>query len=83
MTFREKFNNEQIWHRKVLILELYHNTMLLRSHGKWNQRLTASRMQISLGSVNENLTLARAIRNNSELENCKTKKEALLIVRSK
>jgi len=80
MTFKEKFDSEHIWHRKVLILELFHNSMRLRNV-RWSQRDTASAFGVSLGLVNEDLLLARLVKEDSGIDKCKTRKEALIVMR--
>ena len=79
MTYQEALRKEKRWSKRALIINLYHNSMLLKRK-KWNQRLTAKRLDISLGQVNEALKLADAIIKNSEIEKL-SRNEALKVIR--
>jgi len=48
---------------------------------RWSQRDTASAFGVSLGLVNEDLLLARLVKEDSGIDKCKTRKEALIVMR--
>jgi hypothetical protein len=81
MTFKEKYDSETIWHRKVLIVELFHlaqkNTHRRSTDKKWTQRDTARVLGVSVGLISENLKLAKAIHKNDSILSCETRQEAL------
>jgi len=82
------------WWDQVLLVEKLH---LLRQakHGQakdgrpakaveksgWSVRDTARELQVALGSISEDLNLARAVRNDPTLRNIKDKKTAIRLVR--
>ena len=76
MSFFEKLKSEKRWTKKVIMINFYHNAMVLKRH--WNMRLTAKRLGISLGAVSEAIRLSKALLNYSDIENCRTREEALL-----
>lgn len=80
MTFKEALQKEKKWHRRALIISLYHNKMCL-ARKKWTLRLTAMKLHISLGFVAESVKLAKAINENNKLENL-TRAEALREIRN-
>lgn len=80
MTYKEALAKEKKWHRRAILINLYHQRMLLKS-SKWTLRMTAKRLSISLGCVSENIRLANALINSLNLESL-SRKEALKIVRS-
>lgn len=75
MTFKEKYDKEEAWDKKVIIMALFHNTMLLKHGKRWTICHTARSMEISIGTVSENLRLADALHNG--LDECKSRIEAL------
>lgn len=70
MTFQEAIKKEKKWHRKAMLINLFHNSMLLRKK-KWTMRESAKKLDISLGAISESIRLAKAILENSELEKMK------------
>lgn len=67
-TFKERYHKEEIWHKKVLIMEIFHLTMGEKTKGKWTLRGTAKYFDVSIGLVSENLKLAIALNNRVGLE---------------
>jgi len=80
MTYKEAYEKHTDWYKKVFIISLYHNKMLLKNK-KWNIRRTSHAMRLSLGTISEAITLAAALTEFPELKACLTKKDALHIVR--
>ena len=76
MTFREKLKTERRWNKRAIIVNFYHNSQLLKDK-KWSQRKTAKRLGISFGAVCESIKLAQAMLNEAQIEECKTREEAL------
>lgn len=79
MTYKEALAKEKKWHRRAILINLYHQRMLLKS-SKWTLRATAKRLSISLGCVSENIRLANALINEQVIES-HSRKEALLLIR--
>jgi len=75
MTFLEALKKEKRWHKRALIINLYHNQKRTK-HKKWTQRMTALKLGISLGAVNESIKLSKKLIENPELENL-SREEAL------
>lgn len=77
MTFQERYQSEDTWHGKAMIMEIYHLAMTQReSH--WTQSDTAEQFSVSIGLVSENLRLASAIHSDPSLINkCKSRQDAL------
>lgn len=67
MTFLEALEKEKKWSNRALLINLFHNQMLLRKK-KWSMRKTSKKLMISLGQVSEGIKLANAILANPELE---------------
>jgi hypothetical protein len=70
---------EKKWHRKAIMISLYHNKMLLKNP-KWTLRKTAKRLDMSIGTISESLKLAKAIMENPEIEKMK-RQDALRSIR--
>lgn len=67
MTYQEALRKEKKWQKRAMIINLFHNSMLLRKKN-WTMRKTAKRLEMSVGSISENVTLAIGIINNPRLE---------------
>ena len=80
MTYKEFYNKTKNWDKRVLIIFLYHNKMILKHGKKWTIRLTARKLGLSIGAVSEGIRLAKAIKDD-KLNDCKTREEALIKVR--
>lgn len=76
LTFFEKYHQTDNWYEKCIIMEIYH---LVRSekNPKWSVRETANDFQVSIGLVSENLNLAKAMHNDPEVINQKSRQRAL------
>lgn len=61
MTFREKFDSELKWDRKVMLLSLFHLRKKLKHGKKWKMRHTAKYFCKSLAFVSEDLKIAKAL----------------------
>lgn len=73
---KDKYKEEQTWHGKVIVMEIYHLAMLART-GKWTIADTASRLEVSIGLVSENLRLAEAIHKDARYLKCESRQAAL------
>jgi hypothetical protein len=77
MTFLERYNLEETWWRKVLIMEIFHLTMS-RQDNSWTLGKTAENFNVSIGLVSENLRIAQASHGLlSTILNCDTRESAL------
>jgi len=79
MTLKEAYLKEEIWHRKIIIVSLYHNAQLLKM-GSQNLIETAKYFEISIGLVSENLMLNKHY---EEIKDCKSRNEGLQKLRGK
>ena len=80
ISFPERYNQEQTWHGKVLVMEIYHLAMS-HLYKDWNLSKTAQQFNCSIGLVSENLKLANAIHANQEIVKCKYRDQALTRLR--
>lgn len=69
MTFKEKYDSERIWYKKILILDSFHSLMVIKHGRKWTMYNTARSMNISPALVSENLRIAEALRSGTEFKN--------------
>lgn len=76
MTFLEKYNQETTWHGKVLVMEIYHLAMTSRFR-VWTVTKTAEHFGVSIGLVSENLRLASAIHDDTDLLEIPSRQQAL------
>lgn len=76
MTFIERYQSEDTWYGKVLIMGIYHTVMSQKDKG-WTLHHTANDFRVSVGLVSENIRLALALDTNKKLINCKTRQDAL------
>lgn len=76
MTFTERYQQEDTWYGKVLVMGIYH-TVMCQKNKAWTLHDTAEEFNVSIGLVSENLKLARALDMKTELINCKSRVEAL------
>lgn len=73
MNFKEKFEEEKIWYKKIILVELCH-----LSQKKPRLVTTAKVLDLSLGTISENLRLAKLFHSNPKImESCSNRKEAL------
>lgn len=79
MTFKEALKKERRWHKRALIINLFHNRRLLKNR-KWTMRNTAKRIGISHGAVSEAINLAKLIIDMPDLEKG-TRADALKFMR--
>lgn len=79
MTFKERLSNETDWKKRVHIIGLFHYSMVLKNK-KWRVKDSARSLGISIGQVSEDLKLCRLIEKYPILENCMTRKDALISV---
>lgn len=77
-----EYKNAKEWHKKVCIMNLFHNTMLLQCHS-WTLSDTAKFFDVSIGLVSENLKLAIQLDERPELMQAKSRQEALDMERRK
>lgn len=76
MTFAEKYQLEDTWDGKVLIMNLYHLARIVQFKG-WTLANTAQEFNVSIGLVSENIRLANAINADERILKCKSRQEAL------
>ena len=68
-TYKEKYDSERTWFKKVLLLDSFHSLMIIK-HGKsWTIYHTARSLEVSPALVSENLRIAEALRNGAEFRN--------------
>jgi hypothetical protein len=78
VTFKDKYKSEEVWDKKIMIISLYHNTMLL-THKRWRMIDTAKYFCKSLASISEDLKIAKALHEGLEFN---SRKHALKIIRN-
>lgn len=76
MTFAERYQAEETWDGKVLIMNLYHLARMVQYKG-WTLSNTAQEFNCSIGLVSENIKLANAINDDERILKCKSRQEAL------
>ena len=76
MTFLERYQKEDTWYGKVVIMEIYHLTMCQRNKG-WTIAQTATDFGVSISLTSENLKLAEAMHTDEKLINCESRVKAL------
>lgn len=54
---------------------------MLRENKKWTVKQTAKMTRLSIGATSENLKLAKAISDSSEISNCKSRNSALKLMK--
>ena len=76
MTFLERYQQEDTWHGRAMIMEIYHLAMRARST-RWTISKTAAHFNCSIGLVSENLRLAHAIHAEPDIVKITTRQLAL------
>ena len=76
MTFLERYQQEDTWHGRAMIMEIYHLAMRARS-ARWTISKTANHFNVSIGLVSENLRLAHAIHDDPSIVKITTRQLAL------
>ena len=66
-TLKDIFKKEKIWWKKCLVLETYHVLHEI-SNNDWHLRDTSRELKCSLGYVSEELSLAKALKDNEGLK---------------
>lgn len=77
MTFLERYQREDTWYGKVIVMEIYH---LARIHSDKNWTIADTARDfggVSNGLVSENLKLAKAMHERDDLINAKSRVDAL------
>jgi hypothetical protein len=77
-----KFREETNWRNRCLLLEIIHLKLLSKNNGDWTIKRTAKLLKLSIGLTAENLKLAKAIHDIPEISDCKSRNEALKLMRS-
>jgi len=79
LTFFEKYHQTDLWYEKCIIMEIYH---LVRSekNPNWSVKETAHDFQVSVGLVSENLNLAKAMHDDPNVMNEKSRQRALIYI---
>ena len=78
---KEKFEKEKIWHRKCIIIDIYH-MFKCNSDPTWNMRKTAKDLDLSVGHVSESIKISKAI-NDDPLFTSKNKDRKTALMRLK
>jgi len=76
MTFLERYQQEDTWHGRAMIMEIYHLAMRVKIRN-WTISKTAAHFNVSIGLVSENLRLAHAIHADPSLIKIATRQLAL------
>jgi len=76
MTFIERYNNEDTWYGKVLVMSIYHMVMCQKEK-TWTLQDTASFFECSIGLVSENIRLAKKLDTDPKFINNRSRVEAL------
>lgn len=76
MTFLERYQREETWYGKVIIIEIYHLARTA-NNPNWTISMTAEDFGLSVGLVSENLRIAKAMHRDESIINCKTRLDAL------
>jgi hypothetical protein len=76
MTFKERYQKEDTWHGRAMIMEIYHLAMTTRER-RWTITKTAEHFNVSIGLVSENLRLAHAMHTDDKIIKCESRQEAL------
>jgi hypothetical protein len=77
MTFPERYKQEETWHGKVMIMEIYHLAMTYRYGKDWTISHTSLEFNVSVGLVSENLKLAKALHEDETIIKCESRQDAL------
>lgn len=79
--FENIFRKDMTWPEESALTEAI-NELYLSKHGKnWSGRKTAGVLGKSIGMVSENLLLSKAVKAMPELKKCKTRKDALKVIK--
>lgn len=77
MTFIERYDGEDTWYGKAIVMGIYH-TVMTQKDKTWSLRDTAEYFECSIGLVSENIRLAKALDQPERgLLLCKSRVEAL------
>lgn len=74
--FFSRYNEQREWHRKVLVMQMYH-ALCLHSNKHWKLGDTAKYFGVSIGLVSENLRLAKAFDDKPEIMKLDSRQKAL------
>lgn len=79
--FKKQYNESDSWQQKVIILSLFHSSMIIRDKN-WNMKQTAAHFSISIGLVSENIRLAKELNGTKcdELMKSATREDGLKLV---
>ena len=80
MIFHELFKIEKLWWKKATLVESFHIVRILQDKS-WKLGDTAKEIRMSMGFVSEELTLARALKDNPKLKEL-SRNKALKKIRS-
>ncbi len=79
MKFSEKYRLADNWLSKVKVIALYHHIKVFK-YSHWTLRNTADYFNVSVSLVSENILLGH---NLDKIESCKSRTDALKIVRKR
>ncbi len=76
MTFMERYQQEETWYGKVLVMSIFH-TVMCQKEKNWTLLDTAKSFEVSIGLVSENLKLARQLDTDPKFIKHKSRANAL------
>lgn len=79
MTFLERYEQEETWYGKVIVIEIFHLVMTRKEKG-WTVTKTAECFGLSIGLVSENLRIANAMHKNERIINAGSRQKALRMI---
>ena len=79
-SYKEQFDNETDWRKRVLIIELFHLNMLVNNK-QWRIVDTANVFKRSVALISENLELAKHVRE-GKFDSCTSREKAMKILRA-
>lgn len=80
MTWKEKFDKTKSWRRRAIIISLYYQMWIVRGKKK-SIRTCAEYFGMSIGYISESIKIGNPD-TYSSLSHCKTREEALNILRT-
>ena len=79
MTFLERYEQEDTWYGKVIVIEIFH-LYHTKHRPDWTVTKTAECFGLSIGLVSENLRIAEAMHKNDKIINAGSRQKALRMV---
>jgi hypothetical protein len=79
MKLKERYHEARTWYSKVVVMEIYHLAKTSKDP-RWTITKTAEYFNCSIGLTSENLRLAAALHDNSELVMIPSRNDALKLL---